>query len=155
ELVGRFVPQNLHFELPVSHEELAGHMDLLEQQTQHILKRAMAANRPLTAVEVQQVMAHEDFRTNPWHWQDGLVVPAMKKGWWGLLDEVSWPEPQILERLNSVLETEPYLVLTEHDNSVLGPAGQAVHPYFRIFATMNPAEYAGRSVLSPAYRDRW
>jgi hypothetical protein len=68
-----------------------------------------------------------------------------------LLDEVNLAEPQILERLNSVLEVEPTLILTEYDNSPVEP----VHPSFRLFATMNPAEYAGRSVLSPAYRDRW
>jgi hypothetical protein len=79
----------------------------------------------------------------------------MKKGWWVLLDEVNLAEPQILERLNSVLEHEPTLVLTEHDNSVIGHGGTPVHGDFRIFGTMNPAEYAGRSVLSPAYRDRW
>jgi len=90
-----------------------------------------------------------------WRWQDGLVVQAMKNGWWVLLDEVNLAEPQILERLNSVLEHEPSLVLTENDNSFLGPAGTPVHAGFRIFATMNPAEYVGRSVLSPAYRDRW
>lgn len=86
-----------------------------------------------------------------WRWQDGLVVQAMKRGWWVLLDEVNLAEPQILERLNSVLETEPSLVLTEHENEPIAP----IHPSFRLFATMNPAEYAGRSVLSPAYRDRW
>jgi hypothetical protein len=86
-----------------------------------------------------------------WRWQDGLVVQALRQGWWVLLDEVNLAEPQILERLNSVLEVEPSLVLTEHDNSCVAP----VHPAFRLFATMNPAEYAGRSVLSPAYRDRW
>jgi midasin (ATPase involved in ribosome maturation) len=30
-----------------------------------------------------------------------------------------------------------------------------VHQRFRLFATLNPAEYSGRSVLSPAFRDRW
>ena len=86
-----------------------------------------------------------------WRWQDGLVVQAMKAGWWVLLDEVNLAEPQILERLNSVLETDPSLILTEHENEPVAP----IHPRFRLFATMNPAEYAGRSVLSPAYRDRW
>src|SRR5438477_7838157 len=90
-----------------------------------------------------------------WRWQDGPVLMALKRGWWVLLDEVNLAEPQILERLNSVLEAEPSLVLTEHDNSVLGPGGTPVHSAFRLFATMNPAEYAGRCVLSPAYRDRW
>lgn len=92
---------------------------------------------------------------SPWRWQDGLIVQAMRKGWWVLLDEVNLAEPQILERLNSVLEQTPSLILTEYDNAVVGPGGEPVHPDFRLFATMNPAEYEGRSTLSPAYRDRW
>jgi len=90
-----------------------------------------------------------------WRWQDGLIVQAMKRGWWVVLDEVNLAEPQILERLNSVLEREPTLVMSEHDNTLFGSGGRPIHPDFRIFATMNPAEYAGRSELSPAYRDRW
>lgn len=80
---------------------------------------------------------------------------AMIERGWVILDELNLAEPQILERLNSVLEDHPYLLRTEHDNSAIGRGGAPVHPDFRIFATMNPAEYAGRSVLSPAYRDRW
>jgi hypothetical protein len=120
-----------------------------------IMSRVEAERRRLTGLEVQQIMANEGMHAHPWRWQDGLVVQAMKKGWWLLLDEVNLAEPQILERMNSVLEQDPFLVLTEHDNSVVGWGGTPVHPGFRIFATMNPAEYAGRSVLSPAYRDRW
>jgi MoxR-like ATPase len=155
ELVGRFVPQNLQNELPLSRTELQQEMEWLEPETRMILERARQANRPLTRVEVQQIMANERMASLPWRWQDGLVVQAMRSGWWVVLDEVNLGEPQILERLNSVLESNPTLVLTENDNSVLGPGGTAVHPDFRIFATMNPAEYSGRSVLSPAYRDRW
>lgn len=90
-----------------------------------------------------------------WTWQDGLVVQAMRHGYWLLLDEINLAETQILERLNSVLEPQPSLVLTEHDNRVIGPGGEPVHERFRLFGTMNPAEYAGRSTLSPAYRNRW
>jgi hypothetical protein len=93
--------------------------------------------------------------SSQWRWQDGPVVMALRRGWWVLLDEVNLAEPQILERLNSVLERDPMLVLTEHDHSAFGPGGRPVHADFRVFATMNPAEYSGRSVLSPAYRDRW
>jgi hypothetical protein len=92
---------------------------------------------------------------HPWRWQDGLVIEAMKRGWWVVLDELNLAEPQILERLNSVLERIPSIIMTEYDNSLIGPGGVAVHPRFRMFGTMNPAEYAGRSPLSPAYRDRW
>ena len=90
-----------------------------------------------------------------WRWQDGLVVQALRNGWWLLLDEVNLAETQILERLNSLLEAHPSLVLTEHGNEIFGGNGTPIHPSFRIFGTMNPAEYAGRSVMSPAYKDRW
>ena len=155
ELVGRFLPQNVASDLPVDPDELHDAMELLEAESKIILTRAKEEGRPLTQVEVQQVMANERMHTHPWKWQDGLVVMAMRNGWWIVLDELNLAEPQILERLNSVLEREPTLVLTEHDNTVFGRGGVPVHPNFRVFATMNPAEYAGRSALSPAYRDRW
>ena len=138
ELIGRYVPDDLRTEMPPSRDDLASHGD-----------------RPLSPVEVQQLTANEGTRNHPWRWQDGLLVQALRRGWWVILDELNLAEPQILERLNSVLEREPSLVLTEHDNSVIGHGGEPVHHGFRIFGTMNPAEYAGRSVLSPAYRDRW
>jgi len=90
-----------------------------------------------------------------WAWQDGVLLEAMRHGWWVILDELNLAEPAILERLNSLLERTPSLLVTEHDNRVFGPGGEAIHPEFRIFGTMNPAEYAGRNALSPAYRDRW
>jgi MoxR-like ATPase len=155
ELIGRFVPQHLILELPMSSQELYAAADLLEAETRMILEKARRENRPLTRVEIQQIMAQEEMTSHPWRWEDGLVPQAMRRGWWVLLDEVNLGEPQILERINSVLETDPGLVLTEYDNSVIGSTGTPVHADFRIFATMNPAEYAGRSVLSPAYRDRW
>jgi hypothetical protein len=86
-------------------------------------------------------------------WLDGLVVRAMREGLWLLLDEVNLAEPQVLERLNSLLEREPSLVVSEHLGERLGKAD--IHRDFRVFATMNPAEYAGRAALSPAWRDRW
>jgi MoxR-like ATPase len=155
ELVGRFLPHDVTSDLPVDPHELAAQAHLLEPESQMILQRAASEARELTQLEVQQIMANERMTAHPWRWQDGLVVSAMREGWWIVLDELNLAEPQILERLNPVLEREPSLVLTEHDNSVIGRGGQPVHPDFRIFATMNPAEYAGRSPLSPAYRDRW
>ncbi len=128
ELIGRYVPRDDN-EMAVTNEWVE---DEPEGGTLAVRQRASVAG-------------------SLWRWQDGLVVQAMKNGWWVLLDEVNLAEPQILERLNSVLEVDPSLILTEHENEAVAP----VHPNFRIFATMNPAEYAGRSVLSPAYRDRW
>jgi MoxR-like ATPase len=155
ELVGRYVPRALETDLPVSPEELREVEELLEPETRLILNRAAQEQRALGRAEVQQVMANERMRSHPWRWQDGPVVEALRQGWWIILDELNLAEPQIVERLNSVLEREPTLVLTEHDYRVYGNGGEPIHADFRVFATMNPAEYAGRSTLSPAYRNRW
>ena len=90
-----------------------------------------------------------------WAWVEGVVPMAMTKGAWLLIDEVNLAEPQNLERLNSVLEIPPTLLLAEHDNEWIGPGGVQVHPDFRVFGTMNPSTEAGRSLLSRAWMDRW
>ena len=155
DLIGRFIPQNLVEDLPLTIEELLHHEELLETESRIILRRAAEEARELTAVEIQQVMANERMRSHPWRWQDGGIIQALRHGYWVILDEVNLAEPQILERLNSLLEFQPSLVLSEFDNTKFGSGGVLIHPDFRIFATMNPAEYAGRSAMSPAYKDRW
>ena len=91
-----------------------------------------------------------------WRFWEGIVPAAMRHGRWVVLDELNLAEPQVLERLNPVLEQHPTLVLSESAGERYGAGGDVpVADDFRLFATMNPAEYAGRSVLSPAFRDRW
>jgi hypothetical protein len=94
--------------------------------------------------------------TASWRFQEGVMPDAMRHGRWIVLDELNLAEPQILERLNPVLENPPTLVLSENGGERFGPGGDvSVADTFRVFATMNPAEYSGRSVLSPAFRDRF
>lgn len=87
-----------------------------------------------------------------WAWHDGSVQRGMREGLWLLIDEVNLAEAQVVERVNSVLEQPPTLVVTEHESEVIGK----VHSGFWICATANPAgAYAGRSAMSPAFRDRF
>lgn len=94
------------------------------------------------------------FQTVPgkFEWRDGIIVEAMKKGQWIVLDEINLAEPAVLEGLNSLLDNDRALVLTDHLNERV-----KAHPNFRIFATANPAtnEYGGRKKLSPAMRNRF
>lgn len=91
-----------------------------------------------------------------WMFQEGALPAAMRRGHWLLLDEMNLAEPQVLERLNCALESPPTLVLSEGHGTVFGPGGDVeVADRFRLLATLNPAEYSGRSVLSPAFRNRW
>jgi MoxR-like ATPase len=91
-----------------------------------------------------------------WQFQEGSLPVAMRRGYWLLLDEMNLAEPQVLERLNCAIESTPTLVLSEGHGTVFGPGGDVeVSENFRLLATLNPAEYSGRSVLSPAFRNRW
>ena len=83
-------------------------------------------------------------------WVDGPVIKAMKRGEILLLDEINLARPEVLERLNSLLDDDGNIVLTEHHNEVVAPDKN-----FRLFGTMNPSSYSGRAQLSEAMRSRW
>ena len=68
-----------------------------------------------------------------------------------LIDEISLADDSVLERLNSVLEPERKLLISEKaDNEEI----QATEG-FQIFATMNPGGDYGKKELSPALRNRF
>ncbi|KAF8388344.1 hypothetical protein HHK36_027010 [Tetracentron sinense] len=86
-------------------------------------------------------------------WQDGPLVQAMKDGDLFLVDEISLADDSVLERLNSVLETERKLTLAEKGGSALEKI--IAHPNFFLLATMNPGGDYGKKELSPALRNRF
>uniref|UniRef100_A0A8C3A4E5 Midasin n=1 Tax=Cyclopterus lumpus TaxID=8103 RepID=A0A8C3A4E5_CYCLU len=96
----------------------------------------------------------EDCRLFQWH--DGPLVRAMKEGGVFLMDEISLADDSVLERLNSVLETEKSLVLAEKgsgENDDVELIGAVAG--FRLVATMNPGGDFGKKELSPALRNRF
>jgi len=86
-------------------------------------------------------------------WKDGLLVEGMKSGSWVVLDEANLAGPGVLERLNQLLDRGGYLELQERGEE----DGQPIRPHseFRLFVTMNPTDYAGRTALSPAFVNRF
>ncbi|KAL8426006.1 hypothetical protein Efla_001924 [Eimeria flavescens] len=112
-------------------------------------------------------------------WKDGPLVRAMKEGAVFLLDEASLSQDAVLERLNSVLEDERHLLLTEQGAAAQSSAAAAAPVAgeredaaaaaaaagmgvvdvvaaagFRFVATMNPGGDYGKRELSPALRNR-
>ena len=84
-------------------------------------------------------------------WTDGDLVTAMKNGQHFLLDEISLADDSVLERLNSVLETNRTLILAEKGvdgSNVIASQG------FQFLATMNPGGDYGKRELSAALRNR-
>ena len=79
-------------------------------------------------------------------WVDGVVVQALKKGHWLLIDNVNLCSASVLDRLNSLLEPGGTLLLTESGvGTILTP-----HPDFRIFFSMDPSH----GEISRAMRNR-
>ncbi|KIJ47371.1 hypothetical protein M422DRAFT_164312, partial [Sphaerobolus stellatus SS14] len=83
-------------------------------------------------------------------YQDGILVRALRNGDWIVLDELNLAPTDVLEALNRLLDDNRELVIPE-THEVVRP-----HPHFMLFATQNPPGlYAGRKVLSRAFRNRF
>lgn len=115
----------------------------LKQNFAFLTKEEMGQIARLEGVEVPE---------GEWVWQDGDIPKQMANGAWSVLDEVNTCEPQILVRLNALLERGGRLVLHE-DGSRIVPR----HENFRLFATVNPpgGRYKGRVPLSAEWISRW
>ncbi|XP_035663677.1 midasin-like [Branchiostoma floridae] len=82
--------------------------------------------------------------------KEGVLVEAMRKGHWIILDELNLAPTDVLEALNRLLDDNRELYIAETQETV------KAHPHFMLFATQNPPGlYGGRKVLSRAFRDRF
>lgn len=82
--------------------------------------------------------------------REGVMVEALRKGHWIVLDELNLAPTDVLEALNRLLDDNRELFIPE-TQEVFHP-----HPNFMIFATQNPPGlYGGRKVLSRAFRNRF
>ncbi|KAJ3272914.1 hypothetical protein HDV01_005111 [Terramyces sp. JEL0728] len=82
--------------------------------------------------------------------QEGVLVEALRKGYWIVLDELNLAPSDVLEALNRLLDDNRELFLAEKQEMI------KPHPNFMLFATQNPAgQYGGRKQLSRAFRNRF
>ncbi|XP_011501204.1 PREDICTED: midasin-like [Ceratosolen solmsi marchali] len=82
--------------------------------------------------------------------KEGILVEAMRKGHWIILDELNLAPSDVLEALNRVLDDNRELFIPETQTTV------KAHENFMLFATQNPPGiYGGRKVLSRAFRNRF
>ncbi|XP_063699493.1 midasin [Culicoides brevitarsis] len=81
---------------------------------------------------------------------EGVLVQAMRNGYWIILDELNLASSDILEALNRVLDDNRELYIPETQTVV------KAHPNFMLFATQNPPGlYGGRKTLSRAFKNRF
>lgn len=82
--------------------------------------------------------------------REGVLVEAMRKGHWIILDELNLAPTEVLEALNRVLDDNRELFIPETQETV------TADPNFMLFATQNPpGAYGGRKMLSRAFRNRF
>uniref|UniRef100_A0A8W8MR76 Midasin n=1 Tax=Magallana gigas TaxID=29159 RepID=A0A8W8MR76_MAGGI len=82
--------------------------------------------------------------------REGVLVEAMRKGHWIILDELNLAPTDVLEALNRLLDDNRELFIPETQQTV------KAHPKFMLFATQNPPGlYGGRKILSRAFRNRF
>ena len=82
--------------------------------------------------------------------REGVLVQALRRGHWIVLDELNLAPSDVLEALNRLLDDNRELLIPE-TQEIVRP-----HPRFMLFATQNPAGlYGGRKRLSRAFRNRF
>lgn len=81
---------------------------------------------------------------------EGVLVKAVRNGYWIVLDELNLAPSDVLEALNRLLDDNRELFVPELQETI------RAHPNFMLFATQNPPTlYAGRKMLSRAFRNRF
>lgn len=83
-------------------------------------------------------------------WFDGMLINAIEKGHWLVLDNANLCSPSVLDRLNSLLESESTLLINECSNEDGSTRTLTPHPDFRLFLTVDPRY----GELSRAMRNR-
>jgi hypothetical protein len=81
-------------------------------------------------------------------WQDGLLIDAIRKGYWLDLDEINSLDADILFAVHGLID-DGFMTLANNSEIV------KAHPDFRLFATMNPISYYGVKTLNQAFIDRF
>lgn len=88
--------------------------------------------------------------TGKLQFKEGVLVQAMKMGYWIILDELNLAPSDILEALNRVLDDNRELFIPETQQLI------KAHTNFMLFATQNPPGlYGGRKTLSRAFKNRF
>lgn len=102
-------------------------------------------------VGINEILGKWLIKNGSTYWQDGILIDAMRSGYWLICDEINAALPEVLFVLNPLMDDAKSIVLAEKD-------GEQVHAHkdFRIFATMNPCdEYAGTKEMNKALLSRF
>ncbi|XP_057535568.1 midasin isoform X3 [Amaranthus tricolor] len=72
-------------------------------------------------------------------WAAGVLIKAIENGEWIVLEDANLCNPSVLDRINSLVESEGSITVNECGNVDGKPLVLSPHPNFRMFLTMNPS----------------
>lgn len=119
----------------------------------HGLRSQISTGSDLAVVleEAQDLLQRSTSIANPrFEWLDGVIVQALQKGEWLVLDNANLCSASVLDRLNSLLEPDGCLIINEHCGADGEPRIIKPHSDFRVFLTVDPRY----GELSRAMRNR-
>ena len=133
-------------------------------KTSLFLELAARLNQPVMRVNMNGQTTISDFvglwtaKGGDTIWQDGALPLAARRGYWLIIDEIDFAEPQILSVLNPVAEKNGKVFLKEKGHEIIVP-----HPKFRLLATANTVGimedcrhiYQGATIMNRALLDRF
>ncbi|ORY83905.1 P-loop containing nucleoside triphosphate hydrolase protein [Protomyces lactucae-debilis] len=133
--------------------DLTRSANILFAKARHQLLEFLRArsDQPQIDTELDSLAAEFDQPTaGHFQWADGSLVHAVKNGSWLVLDNANLCNPSVLDRLNSLLETDGVLTVNERVLTNGEPMVIVPHKDFRLFLTMDPQN----GELSRAMRNR-
>jgi midasin len=136
------IPASIWSDLPTK-DDVTGLLRSLEEAHAPIFDSVTSCLRDLRELPDQIEKAQ-------FEWVDGLLVTALQRGDWLVLDNANLCSSSVLDRLNSLLEPNGYLSINEHPTEDGEPRLVKPHPDFRIFFTVDPRN----GELSRAMRNR-
>ncbi|KAH9607417.1 hypothetical protein KSS87_007507 [Heliosperma pusillum] len=83
-------------------------------------------------------------------WAAGMLIKAIENGEWIVLEDANLCNPTVLDRINSLAESNGSITVNECGNIDGKPLVLFPHPNFRMFLTVNPS----RGNVSRAMRNR-
>ncbi|KAF8827835.1 hypothetical protein HHX47_DHR4000508 [Lentinula edodes] len=132
-------------------EESRAIQEIISRLSKGSFSAAVFAQLSLAQTQIKEVLSSEqDRRAGRFEWIDGVLVRALKAGHWLLLDGANLCNPSVLDRLNSLCETDGFLTLSEQGFIEGKIQTLKPHPNFRLFMTVDP-QYGE---LSRAMRNR-
>lgn len=115
--------------------ELGQVLDLVEKVSQYVESEEIF--QILSELKkIEKILTSKPSIT--FEWFDGLLLKAMEEGSWLILDNANLCSPSVLDRLNSLLETNGSLIINECSHEDGQPRIINPSPNFRLFLTVDP-----------------